>query len=98
MFQRIRRADVGLGRAGAYDDAVADPGDIDGGAGGEAGLGGGVLEDIDGHHGEVERRARGGLLDQVGGGIEVNDELVAGGALELRAEFVQPPGRGAAGQ
>ena len=56
----------GLGAPGADDHAVADAGDIDGGAGDEAGLGGGVLENIDRHHREVERRAEVACLIRLG--------------------------------
>ena len=97
LFQRVRCADVGLGRAGANDDAVTDPCDIDWWRGDEAGLRVGVLENIDGNDSEVERRARCDLRDDVGGGIEVNGKLVAGGALELGAEFIQLAGHRAAG-
>src|ERR1700716_695961 len=98
LFQRVRRTYVGLRSAGPNNDAVADAGDIDGRPGDEAGLRGGVLENIDRHHSQVEWCTRCGLLDQVGSGIEVNDELMAGGALELRAKFVQRTGHGAASQ
>jgi hypothetical protein len=37
----------------------------------------------------IEGIARGRQFDQIGGGIEVNIELVAGGTLELRTEFRQ---------
>jgi hypothetical protein len=80
------------GRAGANGNAVADAGNLDRRRRRKPRFGGAVLENVDGNDTKIERRVRGGLLDQAGCGIEMNDELVTGGALELRAEFAQRAG------
>jgi hypothetical protein len=49
-------------------------------------------ENICRHDDEVEGRARRDQLDDVGRGIEVNDEVMAGGAFELRADFAERAG------
>jgi hypothetical protein len=82
---------------GAHDHPIANPGDVCGGTGQEASGCGGVLEYIDGYHGNIRWHAWYGALDQVGSGIEVDYELMSGSAFELRREFAQPTRRGASG-
>ena len=97
LLEGVRRRDVGLWRAGANDDAIADAGDIDGGAGGEAGLCRGVLEDIDGHDDHVERRAGIHPRDDVGRGIEMDRQFMPGRLLERRGKGIHGGGHRAAG-
>jgi hypothetical protein len=83
--------------APAHRNAEADAGDVDGRAGCEAGLGGGILKHLARHHAEIERRAGGGKLDEVRRRVELDGDLVSAGALELRNELVQRSGDAAAG-
>jgi hypothetical protein len=96
-FQRVGRADVGLLRARADRDAEPDAGDVGGRPFHEPGLGGGIGEHLARGNGKVEWLAAGGELDQLGRGAELEDDLVARGALELRASSrsgpaMPPPG------
>jgi len=48
-----------------------------------------VLHHVDRHDAEIEGGARGRQLDQLGRAGKAEDELVAGGALEARAQLLQ---------
>jgi hypothetical protein len=98
LFHRVGRADVGLRGAGADGDAEADARDLRRRAGHELGLRAGVLEHLLRDHAGVERVAARGLLDQLGRGAEEERELMAGGALEARAELAHRAGDSAARQ
>ena len=97
-LQRVGRADVGLGRARAHRDAEADAGDVGRRPGREPGLGAASLE----HLARVTARSNGSppVASLISSGVvpNWNDELVAGGALELRAELSQRAGDAAACQ
>src|SRR5262249_33204609 len=87
-----------LGRARAHRDAEPDAGDVGLRSGYELGRGGVVLVQLARRDGEVERLAAHGELDQLRRGAELEGDLVARGALELRGELARPAGDAAARQ
>jgi len=98
LLQRLGRADVGLGRAGAHRDAQAHSRKGDVRRGRELGLRAGVLVHLAGDHGHVERTAAGGQLDQFGRGAVSNHQLVSGRIFELGNELFERPGDATASQ
>jgi len=88
LLQRFGRADVWLGSARADRNAEAHSGNARL-SGCELRTRRGILHHIDRNDRKVEGAAGRRHLDQLRRGAEANDELMAGGALELRSELPQ---------
>jgi hypothetical protein len=87
LLQRFGQINVG-GFGAPERNATPRPArDVGGRAGHQLRLRGGVLEHLARNDGNVERVAACRQFDQLGGGTEAKDKLVAGGALELCAEL-----------
>ena len=82
-----RECEVGLGRAGADDNAIADAGDIDSRPGVNRAFAAASLNTSTGTTARSSGAPEVDLLDQVGRGVEVNDKLVAGRAFRTAARF-----------
>ena len=92
------RADVGLLRPRPDRDAEPHARHVEGRPRRATGARRIVPEHLPRNDGEVEWATGRREADQLGGGAEADDELVAGGALELRSEVPHRPGDAAAGE
>jgi hypothetical protein len=92
LLERLRRRDVGLGRAGAHGGAKSDAANRRARARRKMLLVGGILHRRIDHHDEIERRALLDLFHHLRRRRVFRHDLVAGRTLELREQLLEGAG------